>query len=59
MASEATRRADLTDAGLPAGLQIVAPRHREDLVLQASCAYEQQRPWNDAWPREIKAVEGK
>jgi Asp-tRNA(Asn)/Glu-tRNA(Gln) amidotransferase A subunit family amidase len=41
------------------GLQIVAPRHREDLVLQASYAYEQRRPWNDKWPREIKAVEGK
>jgi len=45
-------------AGLPAGLQIVAPRHREDLVLQASYAYERERPWNDHWPREIKTVEG-
>lgn len=43
-------RAGLTDAGLPAGLQIVAERHREDLVLQASFAYEQARPWRDEWP---------
>ncbi|MGO9603009.1 MAG: amidase [Candidatus Binataceae bacterium] len=43
-------RAGLTDAGLPAGLQIVAERYREDLVLQASYAYEQARPWNDKWP---------
>ncbi len=49
----ATVRAGFTDAGLPAGLQIVGPRHREDLVLQASYAYEQERPWNDRWPRQI------
>lgn len=49
----ATVRAGLTDAGLPAGLQIVGPRHREDLVLQASYAYEQERPWNHHWPRQI------
>ncbi len=45
-----TVRAGLTDAGLPCGLQIVAPRHREDLVLQAAYAYEQARPWNQHWP---------
>ena len=55
----ATVRAGFTDAGLPAGLQIVAPRHREDLVLQASYAYERERPWNHHWPREITAVEGR
>jgi aspartyl-tRNA(Asn)/glutamyl-tRNA(Gln) amidotransferase subunit A len=49
----ATVRAGFTDSGLPAGLQIVGPRHREDLVLQASYAYECERPWNDRWPREI------
>jgi Asp-tRNA(Asn)/Glu-tRNA(Gln) amidotransferase A subunit family amidase len=49
----ATVRAGFTDAGLPVGLQIVGPRHREDLILQASYAYEQERPWNDRWPREI------
>jgi aspartyl-tRNA(Asn)/glutamyl-tRNA(Gln) amidotransferase subunit A len=43
-------RAGLTDSGLPCGLQIVAERHREDLVLQASYAYEQARPWNNKWP---------
>ncbi len=46
----ATVRAGFTDAGLPAGLQIVGPRFRDDLVLQASHAYEQARPWNDRWP---------
>jgi aspartyl-tRNA(Asn)/glutamyl-tRNA(Gln) amidotransferase subunit A len=40
----------LTPAGLPAGLQIVAPRHREDLILQAARAYEKIRPWNAGWP---------
>lgn len=38
--------AGLTDSGLPCGLQIIAPRHREDLILQLSYAYEQHRPWN-------------
>ena len=46
----ASVRAGLTDAGLPCGLQIVGPRHRDDLVLQASAAYEEARPWNDHWP---------
>jgi Asp-tRNA(Asn)/Glu-tRNA(Gln) amidotransferase A subunit family amidase len=43
-------RAGFTDAGLPAGLQIVGPRHADELVLRASYAYEQVRPWNDRWP---------
>jgi len=42
--------AGLTVNGLPAGLQIIGPRHRDDLVLQASYAYEQERPWNDRRP---------
>jgi aspartyl-tRNA(Asn)/glutamyl-tRNA(Gln) amidotransferase subunit A len=35
----------LTKAGLPVGLQIVAPMAREDLVLRASRAFESVRPW--------------
>ena len=46
----ASVRAGFTDSGLPCGLQIVAERYREDLVLQASYAYEQARPWNNKWP---------
>ena len=46
----ATVRAGFTGAGLPAGLQIIGPRHRDDLVLQAAYAYEQTCPWNDHWP---------
>jgi aspartyl-tRNA(Asn)/glutamyl-tRNA(Gln) amidotransferase subunit A len=42
--------AGLTKNGLPAGLQIIGPRQRDDVVLQASRAYEQMRPWNDHWP---------
>ena len=45
-----TVRAGFTEAGLPTGLQIVAPRHRDDLVLQAAYAFEQAAPWNDRWP---------
>jgi Asp-tRNA(Asn)/Glu-tRNA(Gln) amidotransferase A subunit family amidase len=46
-------RAGLSDSGLPVGLQIVGPRHRDDLVLQAAFAFEQARPWNDQWPEVI------
>ena len=42
--------AGLTGNGLPVGLQIVGPRHRDDLVLQAAWAYEQERPWKDLRP---------
>lgn len=42
--------AGLTKNGLPAGLQIIGRRQRDDVVLQASHAYEQMRPWNDYWP---------
>jgi aspartyl-tRNA(Asn)/glutamyl-tRNA(Gln) amidotransferase subunit A len=47
----ATVRAGFSKAGLPVGLQIAAPRHRDDLVLQAAYAFEQERPWSDDWPR--------
>ncbi len=46
----ATVRAGLTKTGLPVGLQIVGPRYRDDLVLQAAYAYEQANPWNNHWP---------
>jgi Asp-tRNA(Asn)/Glu-tRNA(Gln) amidotransferase A subunit family amidase len=46
----ATVRAGISEAGLPIGLQIVAPRHRDDLVLRASLAYERERPWHPEWP---------
>ena len=46
----ATVRAGLSDAGLPVGLQIVGPRHRDDLVLRAARLFEQARPWHPNWP---------
>lgn len=46
----ATVRAGLSAKGLPAGLQIIGPKYRDDLVLQAAYVYEQMRPWNDEWP---------
>jgi len=44
-------RAGLSDDHLPVGLQLVAPRLREDLLLQVAAQYEQARPWHDQWPR--------
>jgi len=43
-------RAGFDDEGLPAGLQLVAPRFREDLLLQVARQYEDLRPWRDVWP---------
>ena len=37
--------AGMTDAGLPVGMQLVAPRFREDLLLQVARCFEQSRPW--------------
>ena len=36
----ATLMAGFDPVGLPVGLQLVGPRHRDDLVLQAACAIE-------------------
>ena len=42
--------AGFTSDGLPVGLQIVG-RHLDDpMVLRASAAFEQAKPWKDAWP---------
>ena len=49
-------RSGYSDRDLPIGLQIVAARHRDDLVLQAAYAFEQARPWNDRWPVEVAAM---
>ena len=46
----ATVRVGLSRAGLPMGMQIVAPRHRDDLALQAARAFERERPWHPHWP---------
>lgn len=39
-----------TEAGLPVGLQIVGRRMRDDVVLRASAAFEEARPWADKRP---------
>jgi aspartyl-tRNA(Asn)/glutamyl-tRNA(Gln) amidotransferase subunit A len=50
----ATVRVGLSRSGLPMGLQIVGPRHRDDLVLQAARAFERERPWHPEWPRTFR-----
>ena len=44
-----TLRAGLSDLGLPVGIQLVGPRHREDLVLQLGQVLEGLLPPGD-WP---------
>jgi aspartyl-tRNA(Asn)/glutamyl-tRNA(Gln) amidotransferase subunit A len=46
----ATVRAGLSRAGLPVGLQIVGPHHREDLLFQVARAFERERPAHPVWP---------
>jgi aspartyl-tRNA(Asn)/glutamyl-tRNA(Gln) amidotransferase subunit A len=46
----ATIMAGLTPAGLPAGLQIIGPRHQDERVLKAAYAFEQATSWVDQWP---------
>jgi aspartyl-tRNA(Asn)/glutamyl-tRNA(Gln) amidotransferase subunit A len=46
----ASVRVGLSRAGLPIGMQIVAPRRRDDLALQAAREFERQRPWHPHWP---------
>ena len=46
----ATLRVGLSRAGLPIGMQLVAERHRDELVLQAAHAFERERPWHPHWP---------
>ncbi len=46
----ATVRAGFSRRGLPLGLQIVGPRHRDDLVLRAALAFQRERPWHPHWP---------
>jgi aspartyl-tRNA(Asn)/glutamyl-tRNA(Gln) amidotransferase subunit A len=46
----ASLRVGLSRAGLPIGMQIVAERHQDELVLQAAQAFERERPWHPQWP---------
>lgn len=47
----ASVRAGLSKVGLPVGLQIVGPHHREELILQAAAAFERERPAHPNWPK--------
>jgi amidase/aspartyl-tRNA(Asn)/glutamyl-tRNA(Gln) amidotransferase subunit A len=43
--------AGFTPDGFPVGLQVVAPRLRDDLVLRVAAAFEAVRPWFDSYAR--------
>jgi len=42
--------AGLSDDGLPVGLLLTVPRHRDDLVLRLARIWEQTRPWAQIAP---------
>ncbi len=46
----ATVRVGLSRNKLPMGMQIVAPRHRDDIALHVARAFERERPWHPHWP---------
>ena len=46
----ATVRVGVSSRSLPMGMQLIAPRHRDDLVLQVAAAYEREQPWHPHWP---------
>jgi aspartyl-tRNA(Asn)/glutamyl-tRNA(Gln) amidotransferase subunit A len=41
--------AGLTAAGLPVGLQVMARRHRDDILLRLARIWEQAHPWTYPW----------
>ncbi len=45
-----------TGKGLPVGLQIVGRRLSDDVVLQASAAFEAAAPWAARWPPLIESA---
>jgi aspartyl-tRNA(Asn)/glutamyl-tRNA(Gln) amidotransferase subunit A len=45
--------AGLNAGGLSVGLQVIGPRHREDLLLAATARYEAARPWSRFCPIAI------
>ena len=51
----ASNPASLSKNGVPIGMQIVAPRHKDLMLFQASRAYEKKFPWQGlykmAWER--------
>jgi aspartyl-tRNA(Asn)/glutamyl-tRNA(Gln) amidotransferase subunit A len=45
--------AGVASDGLPVGMQVIGPRHREDLVLAAAHRYEEVHPWSRHAPRVV------
>jgi aspartyl-tRNA(Asn)/glutamyl-tRNA(Gln) amidotransferase subunit A len=48
--------AGLASDGMPVGLQIIGPRHREDLLLAVAARYEAARPWPRHAPGTVAPV---
>ncbi|HLK25521.1 MAG TPA: amidase [Caulobacteraceae bacterium] len=44
--------AGLTREGLPVGLQVMARRHRDDILLRLARIYEEAHPWSYPWDEE-------
>jgi aspartyl-tRNA(Asn)/glutamyl-tRNA(Gln) amidotransferase subunit A len=46
--------AGLTAAGLPVGLQVMARRHRDDILLRLARIWEQVAPWSYPWDEAVR-----
>ena len=40
--------------GLPVGMQMMAPRFREDLLLRAGYTWQRRTDWHRRCPREVE-----
>jgi len=54
----ATLPCGFDDAGLPIGLQIVAPWLDEPTIFRIAAAFEQAQPWAPFWPQLVSANAG-
>ena len=46
----------MSEAGLPVGIQLIAPYGREDLLIRVAAQLEQAYPWDERRPEAVDAA---